>query len=448
MGAFFTYNLERIIGNGHFIPLNAFINDNAFTIAKKAHILTEDSSQEENNKFYTLAEVIEFLDSNYAYTIDTIVTQSWHHGKGRHTFYSNNPFTYRETEKIAFSYPAKILPPSAQSIAKSIIISTDLKVELNCKDMPSYKSITIYYKYNVISVIDSYVVGYGTKEDFNPAKELTSSIEINLNDLIFSKSILSIDKKKHSEGDKIGNHSSGYTYAYYARSTYLLYLATQDVIVTLSALINEGKIENAVKTLNSTRINFKEKNHRGNAVELPKEGYRGSEILTVAKSFFKLNGNKFANKSSIETSSLIFKEYGITYLPSGNHYVYIPEIEAGSYMLNNDASSLEILCNEMVHGQSVDSRKKALDACFSSVTFDGPHVDFYENIIVTMEVVTSAKELNASVEAEANVIGGQEDGVIGSCEIARDEYCPALAALGNDFLADGINNIHGKYPKN
>uniref|UniRef100_A0A310SLV3 CTP synthase n=1 Tax=Eufriesea mexicana TaxID=516756 RepID=A0A310SLV3_9HYME len=88
-------------------------------------------------------------------------------------------------------------------------------------------------------------------------------------------------------------------------------------------------------------------NHRGNAVELPKEGYRGSEILTVAKSFFKLNGNKFANKSSIETSSLIFKEYGITYLPSGNHYVYIPEIEAGSYMLNNDASSLEILCNEM-----------------------------------------------------------------------------------------------------
>ncbi|WP_400255122.1 hypothetical protein [Spiroplasma endosymbiont of Cleonymus obscurus] len=34
MSAFFTSNLESIIGNGGLIPLNAFTNDNDFTIGK------------------------------------------------------------------------------------------------------------------------------------------------------------------------------------------------------------------------------------------------------------------------------------------------------------------------------------------------------------------------------------------------------------------------------
>ncbi|WP_342276982.1 hypothetical protein [Spiroplasma endosymbiont of Nebria brevicollis] len=98
--------------------------------------------------------------SNYAYIIDTIVTQSLHQGEERHTFYSDNPFTYqgdynelsiaqfryknkgaltsnafnwttlyklnhdeyKETEETTFSYPANILPPSPQNIAKQIVI--------------------------------------------------------------------------------------------------------------------------------------------------------------------------------------------------------------------------------------------------------------------------------------------------------------------------------------
>lgn len=65
---------------------------------------------------------------------------------------------------------------------------------------------------------------------------------------------------------------------------------------------------------NSIFINYQ--NLCGNAVELPKESYRGSEILTAAQSFLKLNGNKFANKPFDETSSLIFKEFGINYMLS------------------------------------------------------------------------------------------------------------------------------------
>ncbi|WP_338974531.1 arginine--tRNA ligase [Spiroplasma endosymbiont of Tricholauxania praeusta] len=192
---------------------------------------------------------------------------------------------------------------------------------------------------------------------------------------------------------------------------------------------------------NSIFINYQ--NLCGNAVELPKESYRGSEILTAAQSFLKLNGNKFANKPFDETSSLIFKEFGINYMLSeikkdlkkfkvkiniwfsesflykeniisnlikqfemqGNtyqldgaiflkttlfeddkdrvivkkdktytymlpdlayhhikfqrsdvliniwgadHYGYVPRIKAGLYMLNNDATKLDILCMQMV----------------------------------------------------------------------------------------------------
>ncbi|WP_342266044.1 hypothetical protein [Spiroplasma endosymbiont of Villa modesta] len=96
MSAFFTSNLESIIGNGGLIPLNAFTNDNDFTIGKllganvsttamtmklsdrvsvypwdpttgqklttKEQISTVDLSQKKNNKVYILAEDTEFLD--------------------------------------------------------------------------------------------------------------------------------------------------------------------------------------------------------------------------------------------------------------------------------------------------------------------------------------------------------------------------------------------------
>jgi len=116
--------------------------------------------------------------------------------------------------------------------------------------------------------------------------------------------------------------------------------------------------------------------------------------------------------------------------------------------LLNDLNITIPVALHLDHGQSVDSCKKALDAGFSSVMFDGSHLDFNENIKGTKEVVAYAKKKNASVEAEAGTIGGEEDGVIGSGEIASEEDCKSLASLGIDFLAAGINNIHGKYPKN
>ncbi|WP_425381383.1 class II fructose-1,6-bisphosphate aldolase [Spiroplasma endosymbiont of Polydrusus pterygomalis] len=123
-------------------------------------------------------------------------------------------------------------------------------------------------------------------------------------------------------------------------------------------------------------------------------------------------------------------------------------VVAMSLALLNDLNITVPIALHLDHGQSVISCKKALDAGFSSVMFDGSHLNFNENIKGTKEVVMYAKKKNASVEAEAGTIGGEEDGVIGSGEIASEEDCKALAALGIDLLAAGINNIHGKYPPN
>jgi len=99
------------------------------------------------------------------------------------------------------------------------------------------------------------------------------------------------------------------------------------------------------------------------------------------------------------------------------------------------------------HG-SYEGAKNAIDAGFSSVMFDGSHYDIEENVQKTKEIVEYAKAKNISVEAEVGSIGGEEDGVVGSGEVADEQECKLIAGLGIDTLAAGIGNIHGKYPEN
>ena len=99
------------------------------------------------------------------------------------------------------------------------------------------------------------------------------------------------------------------------------------------------------------------------------------------------------------------------------------------------------------HG-TYDGAKTCIEAGFTSVMFDGSHLPFEENLAKTEEIVKLAHSKGISVEAEVGTIGGEEDGVIGSGEIADTKECRAIAALGIDFLAAGIGNIHGVYPAN
>ncbi len=99
------------------------------------------------------------------------------------------------------------------------------------------------------------------------------------------------------------------------------------------------------------------------------------------------------------------------------------------------------------HG-SYEGCKTAMEAGFSSIMFDGSHYPIEENIAKTTEFVNLTKEKGLSLEAEVGSIGGEEDGVVGTGEIADANECKQIADLGVSILAAGIGNIHGQYPEN
>ncbi len=99
------------------------------------------------------------------------------------------------------------------------------------------------------------------------------------------------------------------------------------------------------------------------------------------------------------------------------------------------------------HG-SFEGAKACIDAGFTSVMFDGSHYDFEENLEKSKEIIALAHSKGVSVECEVGGIGGTEDGVTSNGELADPKECATIAALGVDFLAAGIGNIHGVYPAN
>ncbi len=99
------------------------------------------------------------------------------------------------------------------------------------------------------------------------------------------------------------------------------------------------------------------------------------------------------------------------------------------------------------HG-TYEGAKACIEAGYTSVMFDGSHFDFEENVEKSKEIIMLAHSVGVSVECEVGGIGGTEDGVTSNGELADPEECAKIAALGVDFLAAGIGNIHGKYPAN
>ncbi|AEW44911.1 fructose-1,6-bisphosphate aldolase, class II [Mycoplasma haemocanis str. Illinois] len=99
------------------------------------------------------------------------------------------------------------------------------------------------------------------------------------------------------------------------------------------------------------------------------------------------------------------------------------------------------------HG-SYEGCKKAMDAGFSSVMFDGSHFPIEENFQKSKEIVDLANSRGISVELEVGTIGGEEDGVVGAGENASVEECVKIGGLDLSMLAAGIGNIHGPYPDN
>ena len=89
------------------------------------------------------------------------------------------------------------------------------------------------------------------------------------------------------------------------------------------------------------------------------------------------------------------------------------------------------------HG-SYEDCFKAMDAGFTSIMYDGSHeADFQTNLDRTKELVDLAHSRGLSIEAEVGGIGGTEDGVTSSGELADPEQCKQIADLGVDFRPSG-----------
>lgn len=99
------------------------------------------------------------------------------------------------------------------------------------------------------------------------------------------------------------------------------------------------------------------------------------------------------------------------------------------------------------HGKTKEKINQALELGFTSVMFDGSHLPLEENISQTLDIIKSAREYGASVEAEIGCVGGSEDG---SEDIAINCTKPEDAVrfaeeTGVDALAIAIGNAHGNY---
>ncbi len=97
------------------------------------------------------------------------------------------------------------------------------------------------------------------------------------------------------------------------------------------------------------------------------------------------------------------------------------------------------------HGKTLSCIREALDLGFTSVMCDGSDLPIAENVKLTEQAVSLARQYGAAVEAEVGRVGRGEDGSEMEAQIASLEDCFRVDETGIDALAVGIGNAHGLY---
>lgn len=102
------------------------------------------------------------------------------------------------------------------------------------------------------------------------------------------------------------------------------------------------------------------------------------------------------------------------------------------------------------HGLTIQAIERAIANGFTSIMFDGSHLDFEENIRQTREIVKMCHARNISVEAELGAVGGAEGGgLVGEADPAKytdiEQARIFVEKTGVDALAVAIGNSHGRY---
>lgn len=102
------------------------------------------------------------------------------------------------------------------------------------------------------------------------------------------------------------------------------------------------------------------------------------------------------------------------------------------------------------HGLTIEMIERAISSGFTSIMFDGSHLEYEENVRQTAEVVNMCHPLNISVEGELGAVGGDEGGALYG--VANEAlYTDTKQAKDYvqrtkvDALAVAIGNSHGRY---
>ena len=119
-------------------------------------------------------------------------------------------------------------------------------------------------------------------------------------------------------------------------------------------------------------------------------------------------------------------------------------------IVNDAISSLGISVPVVLHLDhgSYEGCFKAIKAGFSSVMFDGSHLPFNENLSKSTIISKYCSKKKISLELEIGTIGGIEDNIKSTGELANLHEYITISKLKFAFLAAGIGNIHGVYPTN
>lgn len=102
------------------------------------------------------------------------------------------------------------------------------------------------------------------------------------------------------------------------------------------------------------------------------------------------------------------------------------------------------------HAKELSSIQEAIDCGFTSVMYDGSHLNFEENLRNTKEVVKMASKLNVSVEGELGYLNPEDGSAEGRTVNQQGFTDPEQAyryvtETGVDALAIAIGNAHGLY---
>ena len=132
------------------------------------------------------------------------------------------------------------------------------------------------------------------------------------------------------------------------------------------------------------------------------------------------------------------------------HECEIPIDVIGPIMVRMAEDALIPVCVMLDHGEDIAYVKKALSLGFSAVMIDGSSLSYEDNVRLTREVTTLAKEYNADVEAEIGIVTGHEGRVFDIRDVSEAYTEPELAArfvkdTGIDALAASVGTVHGFY---